>query len=92
MGGYQNLVFGGMVSLLLAVGCIFVIYRYGILGFVVALTAQLICQWIFITPDFSRFYIGNSLFAVALLLGGALYAAKIALGDQKLFADDMLDA
>jgi hypothetical protein len=69
---------------------VFVVLRFGLLSVAVMGFAPLL-QAAPITLDFSRWYSGRSLLALAVFVGIALYGFRLALGKRPVFGTVVLD-
>jgi hypothetical protein len=70
---------------------IFVLLRYGLLPFVVGQAMVNILLFFPLTTDFSAWYAGSNIFALAFIVTLAAWAFHTALGGRALFKENLLD-
>jgi hypothetical protein len=71
---------------------VFILTRFGVLALMVAFSVGSILQDFPLTADFSAWYAGSSLFAIASVLALTGYALYIALAGRPLFKTGFLDS
>jgi hypothetical protein len=70
---------------------VFVVLRFGLLSVAVFRFVAPLLERAPITLDFSRWYSGRSLLALAVFVGIALYGFRLALGRRPIFGDVALE-
>ena len=70
---------------------VFILTRFGVLALIVALSVSATLQDFPLTADFSTWYAGSSLFAIASVLALTAYALYTALAGRPLFRAGFLD-
>jgi len=76
---------------LYAVLLVFVLIRFGVLALIVAFTVAALSHFS-LTADFSTWYAGSSLFAIAFVLVLTAYASYTALAGRRPFKAEFLDS
>jgi hypothetical protein len=71
---------------------VFILIRFGVLAPIVAFSVSLALTNFPLTTDFSAWYAGSSLFAIASVLALTAYALYTALAGRPLFKAGFLDA
>ncbi len=77
-------------SALLAAAYVFVAKQFGLLALAVAQFIFLMCEFYPYTTDFSLWYSGATIFALAIIIGTALYGFYTSLAGQPLFHEGIL--
>jgi len=77
--------------ILTAVLCVFLLVRFGILALAIGLFVTSLLLNYPMTLDFSRWYANRSAFALAVLLGMAVYGFRSALGGRPVLGKNLLD-
>ncbi|HEX9149707.1 MAG TPA: hypothetical protein VF958_11150, partial [Thermoanaerobaculia bacterium] len=72
-------------AILMAAVLVFVVLRFGLLSVAVAGVVAPLLTFSPLTLDLSRWYAGRSLFALAVVVGVALYGFRVALGKRPVF-------
>jgi hypothetical protein len=70
---------------------VFVLIRFGVLALIVAFTVAALSHFS-LTADFSTWYAGSSLFAIAFVLALTAYASYTALAGRALLKAGFLDS
>jgi serine/threonine-protein kinase len=89
--GNEHGVYWLVVPLLVGSG-IFLLVRFGLWATVAGLFAAIVLDTFPVTLDFSAWYIGASLTALATIAGLAVYGFYTSLAGRPLFGDDLLKA
>jgi serine/threonine-protein kinase len=84
-----HLFLGLAQGLLLSVGMLYVLTRFGLLPFMVAEFFSSMALYFPLTLDASRWYFGASLFALVVLIGLGIYGLVTATAGQSLFRDEL---
>jgi hypothetical protein len=87
----ENLAIEIPFAVLIATIFVFVVLRFGLLAVAVAGVVDTLLRLSPITLDFSRWYAGRSLFALAVVLGIALCGFRLALGKRPVLGIAALD-
>ena len=81
----ENLAIELPFAILMAILLVFVVLRFGLLAVAVGGVVAPLLTNSPITLDFSRWYAGRSLFALAVVVAIALYGFRVALGSRPVF-------
>ena len=81
----ENLAIELPFAILMAILLVFVVLRFGLLAVAVGGVVAPLLTNSPITLDFSRWYAGRSLFALAVVVAIALYGFRVALGRRPVF-------
>jgi serine/threonine-protein kinase len=73
------------------VGLILVLIKYGVLPFAAALFTELLLADLPLTTNFSAWYAGATIFAVALVVALAVWSFQVALAGRSLLREEFLD-
>jgi hypothetical protein len=87
----ENLAIEIPFAVLMATILVFVVLRFGLVAVAVAGVVSSLLRLSPITFDFSRWYAGRSLFALAVVFGIALYGFRVALGRRPVFGMVVLE-
>ena len=91
IGFGQSTLFDWVTTPLVSALLVFVLSRFGVLALIVAFSVDLILISFPLATDFSAWYAGNSLYALASVLALTAYALYTALAGRPLFKAGFLD-
>jgi serine/threonine-protein kinase len=89
---YEAALVVGAITCLAFGSLIWILRRFGVLPFVVALLVDHTLRALPVTPDFSAWYSQATIMALLFVVGLAAASFYLALGGRQVFRDDLLDA